>query len=68
MVGYRRDYIPGASYFFTLTLNDRQSNHLTTYINYLGQAFRAARTKTNFLTQAIVVLPEHMHFLWQMPL
>ncbi|CAM2882591.1 hypothetical protein LEWO105114_06540 [Legionella worsleiensis] len=29
MVRYRREYTPGATYFFTLTLLDRQSDYLT---------------------------------------
>jgi putative transposase len=67
MVNYRRDYTPGALYFFTLTLKDRKASYLTTYINDLGKAFRHARKKSNFATQAIVVLPDHIHFLWKMP-
>jgi putative transposase len=66
MVNYRRDYTPGAVYFFTLTLKDRKATYLTTYISNLGQAFRYARGKSNFVTEAIVVLPDHLHFLWQM--
>ena len=67
MVNYRRDYTPGASYFFTLTLKDRKTTYLATYINSLGKAFRYIRAKSNFVTQAIIVLPDHLHFLWQMP-
>lgn len=67
MVNYRRDYTPGAIYFFTLTLKDRKATYLTTYISNLGEAFRHARTKSNFTIKAIVVLPDHIHFLWEMP-
>ncbi|MBL7481332.1 REP-associated tyrosine transposase [Legionella bononiensis] len=68
MVHYRRDYSPGASYFFTLTLIDRQSKYLTDHINYLGNAFRSVKVKLNFITRAIVVLPDHIHCIWQLPL
>ncbi|CEG57775.1 REP-associated tyrosine transposase [Legionella fallonii] len=67
MVRYRRDYSPGASYFFTLILLDRQSNYLTKYINHLSNAFRTVRAKANFTTHAIVVLPDHIHCIWQLP-
>ncbi|KTD64604.1 REP-associated tyrosine transposase [Legionella shakespearei] len=68
MVYYRRDYSPGASYFFTLTLIDRQSAYLTKYISNLSDAFRIIRAKSNFITHAMVVLPDHLHCLWQLPL
>ncbi|MBA2648897.1 MAG: transposase [Legionella sp.] len=67
MVKYRRDYSPGACYFFTLTLMDRQSSHLTTHIGLLGNAFRTIHTKLNFITHAIVVLPDHIHCIWELP-
>jgi putative transposase len=67
MLRYRRDYSPGASYFFTLTLLDRQSDHLTKHIDHLSNAFRTVRAKANFITHALVVLPEHLHCIWQLP-
>jgi len=57
----------GASYFFTLALLDRQSDFLTKYINHLMKAFRRVRAKDNFITYALVVLPDHMHCIWQLP-
>lgn len=67
MVNYRRDYTQGATYFFTLALYDRKATYLTTHISNLGAAFRHVRTKSNFITEAIIVLPDHLHFLWKMP-
>ncbi|KTD25437.1 Transposase and inactivated derivatives [Legionella lansingensis] len=67
MVNYRRDYSPGAIYFFTLTLKSRKSTYLTIYIDLLGQAFRAVRSKFNFMTHAIIVLPDHLHVIWELP-
>ncbi len=68
MVNYRRDYNNGALYFFTLTLQNRQSTYLTNHIALLGDAFRYVRTKSYFTTHAIVVLPDHLHVIWQLPL
>ncbi|CAM2882528.1 hypothetical protein [Legionella worsleiensis] len=45
MVRYRRDYTSGATYFFTLTLLDRQSDYLTRHIDHLGTAFRRVEQK-----------------------
>jgi putative transposase len=67
MVKYRRDNTPGATYFFTVTLRNRQSNLLTTHINDLGEAFRYVRQKAYFQTVAIVVMHEHLHAIWQLP-
>ena len=37
MVNYRRNYIPGGTYFFTVTLKNRLSTLLTQNINLLRQ-------------------------------
>lgn len=67
MVNYRRDYSKGAIYFFTVTLQNRQSTYLTSYIDLLGHVFRQVRAKAYFTTHAIVVLPEHLHTIWELP-
>ena len=67
MVNYRRDYSPGASYFFTLALINRKAHYLTQYIDYLGHAFRAIKLKSHFITEAIVILPDHLHCIWKLP-
>ena len=64
---YRRVIAPGATYFFTLTLQDRTSSLLTKHIDILGTAFRRARSNNPFRTKAIVILPEHLHVIWQLP-
>ena len=67
MVNYRRNRLAGATYFFTVTLHDRHSQHLTTHIDALRQAFRAAHKAKPFQIDAIVVLPEHLHTIWTLP-
>ena len=67
MVNYRRDYTNGALYFFTLTLQNRSSTDLTSHINILGDALRHVRKKSYFTTHAIVVLPDHLHVIWELP-
>lgn len=66
MVSYRRDYTPGAAYFFTLTLKNRRADYLTTNINALKQAYYSVKQKYNFSTKAFVILPDHIHLLWKM--
>ena len=55
MVNYRRDYTCGGTYFFTVTMKDRTSSYLTTYIQVLGDAFRRARKQAYFTTHALII-------------
>ncbi len=67
MTNYRRNFIPGASYFFTVNLHDRRSRLLTQQIASLRNAFRYTRLRHPFMLEAIVVLPDHLHAIWTLP-
>lgn len=67
MVNYRRYFVPGGTYFFTVTLRDRQSNWLTRYIKQLGEAMRRVCELHPYRTIAIVVMPNHLHAIWELP-
>ena len=67
MVNYRRVYLKGGTYFFTVTLKNRQKNYLTTYIDALRESFAYAKKQKPFEIIAIVILPEHLHCIWQLP-
>ena len=67
MVRYRRNRIPGGTYFFTVTLADRRSTMLVDHIDALRAAFRATREVAPFTIDAIVVLPEHLHAMLTLP-
>ena len=67
MVLYRRNKTPGGLYFFTVTLKNRSSQLLTEHINLLKNAMQKTKTELPFKTQAIVVLPDHIHAIWQLP-
>jgi len=67
MTNYRRNFVAGGSYFFTVNLADRQSRLLTDNIELLREAFRYARARHPFQIEAIVVLPEHVHTIWTLP-
>ena len=67
MTSYRRYFIPGGTYFFTVTLADRSSSLLTQNIAALRAAFRHVRTEMPFVVDAIVVLPDHLHTIWVLP-
>ena len=67
MVSYRRNYIPGGTYFFTVTLADRNSDLLVRHIALLRSAFRTVKALRRFRIDAIVVLPEHLHAVLTLP-
>jgi putative transposase len=67
MVQYRRNFVPGGTYFFTVTLADRSSSALTDHIDALRTAFRTARLERPFAIDAVVVLPEHLHAIFTLP-
>ncbi len=68
MPNYRRNRVPGGTYFFTVNLSDRSSDLLITHIDALRAAVQQVKTETPFHIDAWVVLPEHMHCLWTLPL
>ncbi len=67
MTNYRRNFVPGGSYFFTVNLADRRSRLLTDEISLLRAAFRETREAHPFRIDAIVVLPDHLHAIWTLP-
>jgi putative transposase len=67
MTNYRRNLIPGGSYFFTVNLAERRSRLLTDNIALLLTAFRETRARHPFAIEAIVVLPDHLHAIWTLP-
>ena len=67
MVGYRRNLIPGGTYFFTVNLADRRSRILVDRIAILRGAFRETWRKRPFTIDAIVVLPDHLHAIFTLP-
>jgi len=67
MVRYRRNFVPGGTYFFTVTLADRRSRALTEHIAALRHAVRRTRSSQPFSIDAIVVLPEHLHVVMTLP-
>ena len=67
MTSYRRLKIPGATYFFTLCLEDRESRLLIDRIADLRAAYAATLSEMPALCPAMVVLPNHLHAIWAEP-
>jgi hypothetical protein len=56
---YRRNQVPGGTFFFTANLLDRRSDLLVTQIDALRDTVRQVRARTPFHIDAWVVLPDH---------
>ena len=67
MVRYRRNWVQGGTYFFTVTLAERQSTALIDHIGALRAAFRSARQERPFIIDAVVILPDHLHAMLTLP-
>ena len=68
MPQYRRSHIPGGVYFFTVVtfsrkpiLTDQPAREL------LHAAWVATQERFPFRTEAICLLPDHLHCIWQLP-
>ncbi|MES9940358.1 MAG: transposase [Candidatus Thiodiazotropha sp. 6PLUC2] len=67
MVSYRRSRVAGGTYFFTVTLRNRQVSTLVERIDELRLVVKRAREEHPFRIDAFVVLPEHLHTVWTLP-
>ena len=67
MVKYRRTFLPGGTFFFTVTLRNRRAKYLTEHIDTLRQAMRTTQIKKPYHINAVVILPDHLHTIWTLP-
>lgn len=67
MPNYRRWFVPGGTYFFTVNLVRRDSRLLVDRIDELRAAYAHAARCQPFETIAICVLPNHLHCIWALP-
>ena len=68
MPNYRRAWVPGAAWFFTVNLLERRGNDLLVReIELLRRCVALERSRRPFSVLAWTVLPDHMHWLWRLP-
>ncbi|MCL4504391.1 MAG: transposase [Deltaproteobacteria bacterium] len=67
MPQYVRAFVPGGTFFFTVTLLERRRKLLTEHIDTLREVFKAACQRRPFTIDAIVILPDHLHCIWTLP-
>lgn len=65
---YRRTFIPGGCYFFTVVTHQRRKLFTCdASVDLLRHAFRKVKRKHPFSIDAIVILPDHLHCIWTLP-
>ncbi|MFT4959144.1 MAG: putative transposase [Paracoccaceae bacterium] len=67
MTAYRRLYIPGGTYFFTVSLADRTAQTLLDEIDLLRSVYASVVAQHPVKCHAMVVLPSHIHAVWTLP-
>ena len=68
MSNYRRAYVPGGRYFFTVVCWRRRPLLASPErVALLREALRTVRRARPFDIDAMVVMPEHLHCIWRLP-
>lgn len=68
MSQYIRARQPGGTYFFTVVTHRRRPLlALPETVERLRQAFRHVMAQRPFAVEAMIILPDHLHCLWRLP-
>ena len=68
MADYRRYFVPGGTYFFTLVTQGRAEFLCDDAARaILANVLRECRVRWPFAIVAVVLLPDHLHALWSLP-
>ncbi|WP_228893796.1 REP-associated tyrosine transposase [Pseudoduganella aquatica] len=68
MPNYRRLYLPGGSYFFTVVTEQRRPILCELPLRAaLKRAIASVRRKHPFHIAGMVLLPDHLHMIWTLP-
>ena len=67
MSHYRRNYLAGGTFFFTVKLANSKSCLLVEQIDLLREAYAFVQQRYAFETVAVCVLPNHIHGVWALP-
>jgi len=68
MSDYRRAFLPGGCFFFTLvTLGRQRLFDEGKKLGRLREGFRRTMGSHPFRIDAIVILPDHLHTVWRLP-
>src|SRR5215813_722670 len=69
MTTFRRALVPGATYFFTVNTNQRRKVLTNApFYSALRNALRQVKAEHPFTIDAFILLPDHLHCIWTLPL
>ena len=63
---YRRANITGGTYFFTVNLAERNKTLLVDEFDILREVINKVKKQHPFVLDAMVVLPEHLHAIFNL--
>jgi putative transposase len=64
---YRRANVTGGTYFFTVNLAERKRTLLVEHVDLLRALVQKVKATYRFQIDAIVILPDHLHPVWMLP-
>ena len=67
MPNYRRFFAPGGTWFFTITLPERETKLLSERHRELRHAIFWTKRRLPFRIDALVILPDHLHMVITLP-
>jgi len=68
MSNYRRAKTTGATYFFTVVTHNRKPVFRSAAsVQILRDAFQDEMQRRPYIMEAAVILPDHLHCIWQLP-
>lgn len=68
MTNWRRAYVPGGTYFFTLVTSERAPILTTTFArSLLREVTSECRRQWPFEIEAVVLMSDHLHTVWRLP-
>jgi putative transposase len=68
MPNWRRSRVPGGTFFFTIVTDNRRPIFKSDSAkNLLGDIIRECQASHPFEMPAIVLLPDHLHAIWNLP-
>lgn len=67
MTNYRRLFVPGGTYYFTVALADTTSSLLVERVDLLRHAVALCQKQRPFTINAAVILPAQLHMIWTLP-
>lgn len=67
MPNFRRVFIPGGTWFFTVNLLERDRTLLVDHVGELRHSIFRVKRRYPFRIEALVALPDHLHAIWTLP-